>query len=338
LALASFKESQSRHLRLDNAKGYAFVCVNLARLYIAARADAQWSVNAKTTLDDAIDNLKRAPREAQLAYLPFVYVQHAQLISLDEKKQPQALALYRYILDSFEYLEPSIREICEQALSGSLSQSPNDQKYTAEGEQKYCRHMRLILMLDVSGSMGGFSKIKSAREALIALIGSNKFANDSEIGLYTFSDEIYQVFPMKARGPIGSFQHQAMIEDILNKTEPVSGTALYLAIAYAYATMDSLGPGQNDFIVILTDGDNNRPPDTIHDIVNRQQPKATVAIFTVGDVSALSSTAMATVANAATQPNRKAIYQAVQDGAAGIDVAFQKIQLIISGKTNVETL
>lgn len=130
----------------------------------------------------------------------------------------------------------------------------------------------LLLVLDVSGSMGQFagsgkSRLELAQDA--AVHGLSQLSDTDEVGLWAFPNEIRtyeQYLPIQPLGP----QRNAMIARI-RQLIPWGGTPLYAVIKAAADQLRSTAHADAiNAIVVLTDGKNEDPDDTDLDGLIRQ--------------------------------------------------------------------
>ncbi|MEP6697424.1 MAG: substrate-binding and VWA domain-containing protein [Pseudonocardiales bacterium] len=139
------------------------------------------------------------------------------------------------------------------------------------------KRARVLLVLDVSGSMGeqvgssGQNKLDLAKRAALSAV--NQFAPDDEIGLWTFStgrslqDQPYnELVPMTALS-----SDRASLQNAIRGLQPGGGTALYATTKAAQRTVAaSLDPDRINAVVLLTDGKNEFPRDSDLDAVLNQ--------------------------------------------------------------------
>ena len=126
------------------------------------------------------------------------------------------------------------------------------------------KEARVLLVLDVSGSMGEFAgsddetKLDLAKAA--ALSALDEFKDTDEVGLWVFSTDLggehpnwREVVPV---GPIG--ENRDDLAAAIERQIPVSGTPLYEVTGVAYETMlEQYDPQMINAVVLLTDGVND---------------------------------------------------------------------------------
>ncbi|WP_116998706.1 substrate-binding domain-containing protein [Desertimonas flava] len=126
------------------------------------------------------------------------------------------------------------------------------------------KEARVMLLLDVSGSMGdpagpdGETKLDLAVAAALGAL--DDFKDTDQVGLSVFSTDLggddpnfREVVPI---GPMSETREQ--IADALQQQFPVAGTPLYNATQTAYETMlETYDPAQINAVVVLSDGQND---------------------------------------------------------------------------------
>ena len=152
-------------------------------------------------------------------------------------------------------------------------------------------HVELIM--DVSGSMGevvssaGLSKLKLAQDAATEAVDA--FAADDEVGLRSFSTDLGpNGEPWLMLEPIGPAKKTvpALKKDI-SAMVPDGGTALYATLRQAQADMlKDLSTDRINAIIMLTDGQNEYPPDddlaSLLEQLNGESADTSVRVFTIG--------------------------------------------------------
>ncbi|MCU0265250.1 MAG: substrate-binding and VWA domain-containing protein [Actinomycetia bacterium] len=130
------------------------------------------------------------------------------------------------------------------------------------------KRARVLLVLDVSGSMGepvpsvGATKLALAQEATAEAVGL--FAKDDEVGLWVFSTRLGpNGEPWLQRVPIGpAATTQPTIVSAVAGLVPEGGTGLYATLREAHEQMlANLDTDRINAIVVLTDGRNEYPAD-----------------------------------------------------------------------------
>ncbi len=106
----------------------------------------------------------------------------------------------------------------------------------------------VMLLIDVSGSMGNDGKIDQAREAALAFL--DRMEPTNRVGLMIFSDQI------ELRVPLGNFEStQDQLESHIKSLRAGGGTELFQAVAQAASTFgDSTSENRIRAIVLLSDG------------------------------------------------------------------------------------
>lgn len=130
------------------------------------------------------------------------------------------------------------------------------------------KRARVLLLLDVSGSMGdrvgsaGATKLELAQRA--ALSALDQFAETDEVGVWAFTTGIGTDGVHAELVPVAPIREQRQeIESAVSSLTPLSGTPLYAATRAAVAEMSGeLDPEKINAVVLLTDGRNEYPGDT----------------------------------------------------------------------------
>lgn len=107
----------------------------------------------------------------------------------------------------------------------------------------------VVLLIDVSGSMGNEDKIDQAREAALAFLDNMEPTN--RVGLTIFSDDI------EVRVPLGNFEAtRNQLESHIKSLRAEGGTELFDAVQFAANELDEETSSDNRIraIVLLSDG------------------------------------------------------------------------------------
>ena len=129
------------------------------------------------------------------------------------------------------------------------------------------KRARMLLVLDVSGSMGEF--VGSAGETRLDLAkraageAVARVAPDDEISLWIFSTDLDGSTPYRELVPFGPASEQlGPVQSQIEALIPQGGTGLYATTrAAARALSESFDPSRINAVVALTDGKNEYPPD-----------------------------------------------------------------------------
>ena len=134
--------------------------------------------------------------------------------------------------------------------------------------QQLRKRARVLLIIDVSGSMGepvpdaGASKLDLAKRAATSAL--TQFAKGDEVGLWIFSTNLVEDQPYREILPPAPIEQQR--DEMRSRIEslvPDGGTALYATLRVAVEEMRSqLDPAKINGVILLTDGRNEYPPDT----------------------------------------------------------------------------
>jgi Ca-activated chloride channel family protein len=129
------------------------------------------------------------------------------------------------------------------------------------------KRARMLLVLDVSGSMGEF--VGSAGETRLDLAkraageAVARVAPDDEISLWIFSTDLDGSTPYRELVPFGPASEQlGPVQSQIEALIPQGGTGLYATTrAATRALSESFDPSRINAVVVLTDGKNEYPPD-----------------------------------------------------------------------------
>ena len=134
------------------------------------------------------------------------------------------------------------------------------------------KEARVLLVLDVSGSMGEFAgsdnetKLDLAKAA--ALSALDEFKDTDQVGLWVFSTELGGEHPnWREVVPVGEIaENRADLAAGIERQIPVAGTPLFEVTSVAYETMlEQYDPGMINAVVLLTDGINDDGVDSDDD-------------------------------------------------------------------------
>lgn len=207
----------------------------------------------------------------------------------------------------------------QQKFTVIAAPNPPVLQLVAQSWDQLRKRARVLLVLDVSGSMGeaagssGLSKLDLAKRAATTAIG--KFAPDDEVGLWTFSTgPTLQDVPYTKLVPIGPVRSDRLaLLDAVKNLVPEGGTALYATTKAAQRELaDHLDPTRINAVVLLTDGKNEFAPDsdinTVIDQLNgaSESTTTTVRVFPIAYGSSADLGALRRIAEA----SRAAAYDA----------------------------
>ncbi|MDQ6874699.1 MAG: substrate-binding and VWA domain-containing protein [Actinomycetota bacterium] len=177
----------------------------------------------------------------------------------------------------------------QQKFTVIAAPSPPVLQLVAQSWDQLRKRARVLLVLDVSGSMGeaagssGMSKLDLAKRAATTAIGM--FAPDDEVGLWTFSTgATLQDVPYNKLVRIGPVRSDRLaLLDAIKNLVPEGGTALYATTKAAQRELaDHLDPTRINAVVLLTDGKNEFAPDsditTVIDQLNGASESTTTAV------------------------------------------------------------
>ncbi|MCC6805124.1 MAG: VWA domain-containing protein [Anaerolineae bacterium] len=155
----------------------------------------------------------------------------------------------------------------------------------------------VLLVIDISGSMGNEGKIDQAREAALAFLSNMEPTN--RVGLVLFSDDV------EIRVPLDTFEsNQGQLESHIRSLRASGGTELFEAVRYATKQLDPLS-SENRIraVVLLSDGaDTGDAGTTLNDAIQAIEASRDslnpvilipVAYGSDADINALNSLARA---------------------------------------------
>ncbi|HSV40091.1 MAG TPA: substrate-binding and VWA domain-containing protein [Nocardioidaceae bacterium] len=148
---------------------------------------------------------------------------------------------------------------------------------------------RVLLLLDVSGSMGepagGSTKLELAKAAAIKAL--SQFAPRDQVGLWVFTTDLTTPTGFYAElAPVAPIsQNRNLIERSVRNLVPLNGTPLYAAIRAGVAEMgEAFENDKINAVVVLTDGQNEYPPDNDLDGLIRELDsggETTLRVFSI---------------------------------------------------------
>jgi len=277
---------------VPDEKDTGYVARAKRNLLAAQRAMENAVNNAQRGGDD--EALKRALVQ-QSMNTPSILVMQAHILKHYDRLPLAEQYICKFILTYYERLDSSVKESCVASLrSLDANASPRGLDYKSS---EVGGKARFIIGLDNSGSMADDDKMRRAIEGLIGLIGNPKLVPaDSELAIYSFSDYVLPVITRQDQapggvtiGPINGPVHASTVKAIQG-IQADNATALYNMLHVAYNELDRWGEGPRDYIIIITDGINGVRKEskmncTANELIQRpKQPKARVAIMTVGDI------------------------------------------------------
>jgi Ca-activated chloride channel family protein len=157
--------------------------------------------------------------------------------------------------------------------------------------EKLRKRARMLLVLDVSGSMGegvgsaGTSKLELAKKAAASAV--QQLAPDDQLSLWIFSTQQNGEKPYRELVPFGPVRTQlATVKAKIADLQPEGGTGLYATVRAASRELAaSYDPSRINAIVVLTDGRNEFPADnniaSLTDELNVEDGDRAVRVFPI---------------------------------------------------------
>ena len=171
------------------------------------------------------------------------------------------------------------------------------------------KRAHVLFVMDVSGSMGelvtsaGRTKLELAQEA--AASAFEGFAPDDEVGLWAFSTELGpNLQPWLEMQPVAPAASSiGPMQDDVRSMVAGGGTALYATLREAQEQMlAELDPSRINAIVLLSDGQNEYPPDAnLDSLLDQLQGESTdtsVRVFPIGYGEGADPAALTAIAEA----------------------------------------
>jgi len=180
---------------------------------------------------------------------------------------------------------------------------------------------RVLLLLDVSGSMGaeaegtGLTKLEAAKKAALASLDG--LAQDDEVGLWVFSNGHREAVPVAALA-----SNRAKLKRAIAALEPGGGTDLYTSAQAAVAELRA-NPDTSRItaVVLLSDGQNDGGGDLsgLLSDLDVEDEAAVVRVFPIGYGEDADMPTLTKIAEA----SRAAAYDATN--AASIDRVLEQV-------------
>ena len=158
--------------------------------------------------------------------------------------------------------------------------------------EEYRKPARVLMVLDVSGSMGadvegtGASRLELAQQATAGAL--DQFATQDQIGLWVFSTETAQgQDPWREAVPIGP--RDSVVDSIRSSVENLvadGGTALYATTKAAHRAVEEQATDASiNAVVLLTDGMNEHSDNNLQAVLDQLTTEGSstgVRVFTIG--------------------------------------------------------
>lgn len=185
---------------------------------------------------------------------------------------------------------------------------------------------RVAFLVDYSGSMSG-AKIKAAVENVLTVFETHISGEDSAM-LIHFTNKVYVDFDLLPK----SGHEEMMRAKISALTNPNNTTAFYDSIARAMDAFNAR-PTKNDWIVALTDGEDNGSSLSEHSIKARlHSPSNDVNLIVIGVGEDVKTGLLEGLAKA----TKQGMYVFAKGDKKSIDDAFGKAIAVIQGQIILE--
>ena len=238
-----------------------------------------------------------AEREAAKLYIDYLLQEPQQRKALKSGFRP-GLEKVRVDspIDEVHGVDPKIPRILE-------TPSVEVMRACLKSWQRNKKNVRLVLVLDKSGSMNEDDRLLKARKGCKDIIDG--LSDRDVMGILTFSDDLKWISPGKNLNE----SEKAILTKKLYEIDADGETALYDAIAEAHRHLQKTKkPGEITAIIVLTDGDDNKSKLKLEALLDKVKynPKRDIEtrIFTIAygslikDLTALEKIAKATKATA----------------------------------------
>jgi tetratricopeptide (TPR) repeat protein/uncharacterized protein YegL len=185
---------------------------------------------------------------------------------------------------------------------------------------------RIAFVIDYSGSMSG-TKIKAAVQSML-MIFDQHMGDEDEVMLIKFSGSVSVEFPLTRKGVYNeSYKLRSTIENMVN---PSGSTAFKDGVNYALGEFKRR-PSSNDWVISLTDGDDNSSRISDFDLKNeiRKSSAGLVVIGVGGDVDEKAFKPL-------TEITKTGFYIQAGSNFDSISAAFGKVANIIQGQMVLE--
>ena len=137
--------------------------------------------------------------------------------------------------------------------------------------------MRLVFLVDVSGSMSSSDKLPMARQMLHELVDA--LPADTEVALVTYAAGSEQLLPLTP------LRDRARLHDAIDRLDSGGGTGMAEGLLTAYALLgEAAGPGERR-VMLVTDGDANVGPRSAEEmlaIIDGQRRAAGITLTGLG--------------------------------------------------------
>jgi Ca-activated chloride channel family protein len=282
---------------------------------IYPREGTLYSDNPYVVLEaDWVDEAKRAAAADFLGYVQ----------EPDQQQRFQQAAFRTYEEEPGDLITPANGMLPDQPASVLGSPAPAVLRAIQESWDKLRKPARVLLILDVSGSMGqsvegaGMSRLDLAKDAAVTALDG--FADHDEVGLWVFSTELGPSGePWVERVPVGpATETLGLIRQDVEAAVADGGTGLYATLREAQARMlEDLDTGRINAIVLLSDGQNEYPADTdLDSLVDQLQAESfdtSIRVFPIAYSEQADIDALREIAEA----SRAAMYDASDPAAIG---------------------
>lgn len=304
-ALALYDTAIDNHLHVENGLGYGITAGNKGTLYLRVGLPEKAFEQFAKVYNILLNQHQKYQTEKTAQALQYasmnlgIHYHRLEYGSLEERVvgYEKARQYLNKALQLTEKISKTVLINCNKILIGIYesdvySHDPNAlaeaQRLRQEYEIYEGTKKHFIMGIDVSFSMTGYQRIEKTRSAVVDhIIRHPKITDNDLITLVKFSDKAVTLANQLPKGP-----NQAYLEQqVMHNTEPDGNTYLYGMLSEQYDKIVASGMSiKNTYVIILTDGDNNRPSKyTIKQIIALYREKnIKVYVITAGAISSKS--------------------------------------------------
>jgi len=192
---------------------------------------------------------------------------------------------------------------------------------TATGKKAVTASKRVAFVIDYSASMSG-PKIRSAIEN-VKNIFQTHISDVDFITVLTFNSTVITQLPITLKGE----SEEKISMKISSLKFPSGETALYSAIFRCVNVLTHNGPTKNDWIIALTDGDDNCSTESSDQLTSQLQT-SDVGLVMIGVGADVKEDLLKQFADAV--PNNRGLFVFADGSKSSIDMAFKQAALLIN--------
>jgi len=309
---------------------------NLAKMLIPRNADPK----SKATVSKAFSEQKHEGVERVEAKLSGKSDADSKIDDESKESQKHDLNVENRLLEALTKT-PYMHTATTKSILDSLLGIYTEQKDTHKSEEitKFAAYhkfdlkatmssmpKRIAFVIDYSGSMSG-TKIKAAVQSML-MIFDHHMGDEDEVMLIKFTGTVSVEFPLTRKGIYKeSYKLRSAIE---NMVYPSGSTAFRDGVNYALGQFKAR-PSSNDWVISLTDGDDNSSRISDFDLKN-EITKSSAGLVVIGVGSDVDEKALKPL----TEITKTGFYIKAGSNFDSISAAFGKVANIIQGQMVLE--